>query len=388
MTVDTSSSTPPDQVPGTLKLTAGITWRMLVLIAGVVVAGYVLDLIFPVVFALFFAMLVTAWTQPIMNRLAKIMPKVVAMVVALVIILALIVIILGVVVSSSIAEGPKLVASLTSGFNEVETWLKTGPLQLSDDNFNKLLTDAETWGKGVATGLAGDAVSALGSVGTLVIAGSVFFYAVVFFLMSPQTIWSFIISWLPKGLQTPVNVSGTMAWGAISGYTRGIVVVAICDATLVFIGLLILQVPLAPALAALVFLGAFIPVIGAPVATFFAAIVALAERGPVVALLVVLLTVIVGSFDGDVLQPLVMGKAVSLHPLAIVFAIAVGSITLGIVGALIAVPIAGAIYKVAKYLTGRDPDNPFPPPPTPPDPSSASPSRAASPSSTTPSATA
>lgn len=387
MTVDTSSTPPPDQVPGTLKLTAGITWRMLVIIAGVVVAGYVLDLIFPVVFALFFAMLVTAWTQPIMNRLAKIMPKVVAMVVALIIILTLIVVILGVVVSSSIAEGPKLVASLTSGFNEVETWLKTGPLQLSDDNFNKLLTDAETWGKGAATGLLGDAVGALGSIGTLVIAGSVFFYAVVFFLMSPQTIWSFIISWLPKPMQTPVNVSGTMAWGAISGYTRGIVVVAICDALLVFVGLLILQVPLAPALAALVFLGAFIPVIGAPVATFFAAIVALAERGPVVALLVVLLTIIVGSFDGDVLQPLVMGKAVSLHPLAIVFAIAVGSITLGIVGALIAVPIAGAIYKVAKYLTGRDPDNPFPPPPSPPPSTTPAPtSTPAAPDASTPTA--
>ena len=74
-----------------------------------------------------------------------------------------------------------------------------------------------------------------------------------------------------------------------------------------------------------------------------------------------MLTVIVGSFDGDVLQPLVMGKAVSLHPLAIIMAIAAGSIALGIVGALIAVPIAGAAYGVAKYLTGRDPDQPFPP---------------------------
>ena len=85
--------------------------------------------------------------------------------------------------------------------------------------------------------------------------------------------------------------------------------------------------------------------------------VALAERGPLIALLVVILTVIVGSFDGDVLQPLVMGKAVNLHPLAIILAIAAGSIALGIVGALIAVPIAGAIYGVAKYLTGRDPEH-------------------------------
>ena len=143
---------------------------------------------------------------------------------------------------------------------------------------------------------------------------------------------------------------------------------AFFDALLVFIGLLILRVPLAPALAAVVFIGAFIPVIGAPVATFFAAIVALAERGPVIALLVIVLTVIVGSFDGDVLQPLVMGKAVNLHPLAIVIAIAAGSIALGIVGALIAVPIAGAIYGVAKYLTNRDPEHPYLPATSPPTP--------------------
>jgi putative heme transporter len=107
-----------------------------------------------------------------------------------------------------------------------------------------------------------------------------------------------------------------------------------------------------------VFLGAFIPIIGAPIATLFAAVVALAERGVVIALLAVLLTVVVGSFDGDVLQPLVMGKAVSLSPLAIVIAIAIGSFALGIIGALIAVPIAGAVYGVAKYLTGRDTSKP------------------------------
>lgn len=361
----TQDSTPPSnapaQVPGTLVLTAGVVWRLLVVIAGLLVAGYVLDLIFPVAFALFFALLMTAWTQPLMNVFAKFLPKVVSMVLALIIILAAVVLIVTSVVRSTIDEGPKLVASITTGVDQVEAWLKNGPLQMTDDSINNMLSQVESWAKSIATGLLGDAVGALGSVGTLVIAASVFFYGVVFFLLSPKTIWGWVISWMPTRLQTPINVSGTLAWESIAGYTRGIVVVAFADALLVFVGLLILQVPLAPALAALVFLGAFIPVIGAPIATFFAAIVALAERGPVVALLVVVLTVIVGSFDGDVLQPLVMGKAVSLHPLAIVFAIAAGGIVLGIVGALIAVPIAGAIYKVAKYLTGRDPDNPYPP---------------------------
>ncbi|MHB1165164.1 MAG: AI-2E family transporter [Candidatus Nanopelagicales bacterium] len=352
---------PDDGIPGTLRLTAGVTWRVLVVLAGVVVAGYLLDIIFPVAAALFFAMLMTAWAQPLMRLFHRFLPRVLSMVLSLLVIGALVVVILGSVIRSTVQEGPKLVAAVQNGITQIEDWLRTGPLQLTDANVSDLLADIQDWARSIAGGLFGDVMGALGSLGTLVIAASVFLYAVVFFLLTPRPIWNWVISWMPRRLQQPTDVSGTLAWDAIAGYTRGIVIVAFCDAVLVFVGLTILQVPLAPALSAVVFLGAFIPVIGAPVATFFAAVVALAERGPLVALLVVGLTIVVGSFDGDVLQPLVMGKAVSLHPLAIVFAIAAGGIAMGIIGALIAVPVAGAIYSVAKYLTGRDPDHPYPP---------------------------
>lgn len=352
---------PDDGIPGTLRLAAGVTWRVLVVLAGVVVAGYLLDIIFPVAAALVFAMLMTAWAQPLMRLFHRFLPRVLSMVLSLLVIGALVVVILGSVIRSTIQEGPKLVAAVQNGITQIEDWLRTGPLQLTDANVSDLLADIQDWARSIAGGLFGDVMGALGSLGTLVIAASVFLYAVVFFLLTPRPIWNWVISWMPRRLQQPTDVSGTLAWDAIAGYTRGIVIVAFCDAVLVFVGLTILQVPLAPALSAVVFLGAFIPVIGAPIATFFAAVVALAERGPLVALLVVALTIVVGSFDGDVLQPLVMGKAVSLHPLAIVFAIAAGGIAMGILGALIAVPVAGAIYSVAKYLTGRDPDHPYPP---------------------------
>jgi len=349
-------------VPATLQTLAGITWRVLVLLAGVAVLGLVMNQIFPVVIALFLAMLVTALTTPVMNFLHRLLPKVIAMLLALALIVTGIVTILFIVVRSTINESSKLVASLESGLTDIREWLKTGPLQMTDDNINNVISQAESWGTTAAKGFVGAAAGELGNLGTIIIAGSVFLFGVIFFLMTPDKIWGWVISWLPKSVASPVDTSGRIAWSSISGYTRGIVIIALADATLVFIGLTIMQVPLAPALAAVVFLGAFIPVIGAPIATFFAAVVALAERGPVIALLVILLTVVVGSFDGDVLQPLVMGKAVSLHPLAIILAIAAGSIALGIVGALIAVPIAGAVYGVAKFLTGRDPDHPWPPP--------------------------
>ena len=348
-----------DGIPGTLKFLSGVTWRLLVLVAGVVVIGFVFNTIFPVVFALFFAMLVTAWTSPVMNLFNRIMPKVLAMILALLAIGSAIVIILYSVIRSTISEGPKLAASIQSGFAEIESWLKTGPLKLDEADIANLLDQAKGIGSNVAKGVLGDALGAAGSIGTLIIAGSVFIFGVIFFLMAPAAIWGWVISWIPRRASHHIDVAGRLAWDSISGYTRGIVIVAFLDAMLVFIGLLILGVPLAPALAAVVFIGAFIPVIGAPVATFFAAIVALAEKGPLIAVLVIVLTIIVGSFDGDVMQPLVMGKAVNLHPLAIVIAIAAGAIALGIVGALIAVPIAGAVYGIAKYVTGRDPEHPF-----------------------------
>jgi len=348
-----------DGIPAGLKSSAGVIWRILVLLAGLAVVGLVFNQIFAVVFALFFAMLVTAWTQPVMKLFHKVLPKVISMILALLVIISAITVILFVVVKSSISEGPKLVTSITSGFDDIKQWLQTGPLQLSDSSLGNLVDQAKTAGGNVAKGFLGDALGALGSIGTIVIGGSVFIFGVIFFLMTPNSIWNWLLSWIPKKAANHIDTGGHIAWDSISGYTRGIVVVALCDATLVFIGLLILQVPLAPALAAVVFIGAFIPVIGAPVATFFAAVVALAERGPIIALLCIVLTIIVGSFDGDVLQPLVMGKAVNLHPLAIIIAIAIGSLSLGIVGALIAVPVAGALYGVLKYVTNKDPDRPY-----------------------------
>ncbi|MDP4804439.1 MAG: AI-2E family transporter [Candidatus Nanopelagicales bacterium] len=370
---------PSDGVPRPLKVLSANTWRLLVVVAGLFAIGYVLNILFAVAFALFFALLVTAWAGPVMRFFEKKLPKVISMILALVLIAAAIVGILSVVVASVVGEGPKLVASIKSGLSEITEWVRKPPLSLSDDQFSTLVTDAQNAGTSVAKGVAGEALAAFGSLSTVVIAGSVFLFAVIFFLLAPNQIWNWLLSWIPSKGRHHIDVSGHIFWDSIAGYTRGVIIVALADASLVFIGLMILQVPLAPALAAVVFFGAFIPVIGAPVATFFAAVVALAENGPVTALLVILLTIIVGSFDGDVMQPLVMGKAVNLHPLAIVIAIAVGAISLGIVGALIAVPITGAVYGVMKYVSNRDPEHPYNSPP----PTSAAPPTAAATTSPT-----
>jgi putative heme transporter len=367
-----SVSPPPDSdgIPPTLRTWAGLTWRILIILAGFAVLFTIMGQISIVLIALFLAAFFTALASPIMSFLQRKahLHKVVAMVASIFVIGLAVIVVLSIVVRSIVTEAPALASSIQQGVSQLQSLLAGPPLNLSNDDFNTYVTEVENWAKNFALDVGS---SALGSVGDLVLGGSVFIFAVIFFMMSPGPIWDWVISWMPARSRPYVNTAGELGWDSLSGYTRGVVIVALCDSIFVFIGLLILQVPMAPALAAIVFFGAFIPVIGAPIATFFAAIVALAERGPVIAILVIGLTVLVGSFDGDVLQPLVMGKAVSLNPLAIIILIAIGSILLGIIGALVAVPIGAAVYRVLKYLTNRDPEHPLPghPPPEPAGPS-------------------
>ena len=356
---------PPWQVPDTLKTLAGITWRILVVGLGAYILVWTLFQVGPVALAIFLALFVTALAGPVARLFQRIMPKVLSVVLALLVITVAGAVILFLVLRSIVEQGPALAAAISDGIQEVEDWLQNGPLHLTGDQLNQVQSQAGTWLENTGKNLAGDVVSDLGAVGTIITAGSVFLFGVIFFMTTGPQIWSWVVSWAPERVRDTFNTCGQLAWGTMAGYGRGMIVVALCDAFLVFIGLTILQVPLAPALATVVFMGAFIPVIGAPIATFLAALVALATKGPVTAALVVVLTIIVGSFDGDVMQPLVMGKAVSLHPLAIVIIIAAGALTFGVIGALVAIPIASSIYVVVKFLTGRDPEHPYPNPPPP-----------------------
>lgn len=350
-------------MPHTLKVLGGWAWRVLILGLFVYILVWAIFQVAPVALALFLALFVTALAGPIARLFGRIMPKVLSVVLSLVLITVVGGTIIFLVLKSIVEQGPALASAVNQGIQEIEDWLQTGPLQLTGDQLNSVQSQAQTWLENAGKGVAGDVVSDLGSVGTIITAGSVFLFGTIFFMVSGPAIWDWFLAWMPLRIRSTVDVCGQLGWGTMAGYGRGMVVVALCDAFLVFVGLLILQVPLAPALATVVFMGAFIPVIGAPIATFLAALVALATKGPVTALLVVVLTIIVGSFDGDVMQPLVMGRAVSLHPLAIVTIIATGALTFGVIGALIAIPIASSIYVVMKFLTGRDPQNPYPPPP-------------------------
>jgi len=152
-----------------------------------------------------------------------------------------------------------------------------------------------------------------------------------------------------------VRDAGRAGFRSLIGYVRATFLVALVDAVGIGTGLAIMGVPLALPLASLVFLGAFIPLVGAVVAGFFAVVVALIAKGWIYALITLGLIIAVQQLEGHVLQPLVMGRAVSIHPLAVVLSIAAGAVLAGIVGALLAVPTVAFLNSAVRVLMARDP---------------------------------
>ena len=247
-----------------------------------------------------------------------------------------------VVVVRVMAEWDELSARAAEGVVELERFLTAGPLPIDEVQLSQAresVVDVLS-GEQVRTGaVAGAAVAAE------VVAGIFLGIVILFFLLKDgQRIWEFLLRPLSGQRLHRTRLVGERSVSVLGGYVRGTAIVALVDAVIIGIALAILGVPLALPLALIVFLGAFIPLVGATVAGILAALVALVANGPIIALIVVGVVIAVNQIEGDVLAPIVLGKALSLHPLAILLALTAGTILAGIIGALLAVPLAAVAW--------------------------------------------
>lgn len=248
-------------------------------------------------------------------------------------------------------EWDELRASAEAGFDELQVFLAEGPLGIDDQQISAARDQAREL-------LASDAVQsgalAGASAAIEVVAGVLLGVVVLFFLLKDgRSIYAFFVQPLAPAHQERAWRIGNRSVAVLGGYVRGTAVVALVDAVVIGLGLVILGVPLALPLATIVFLGAFVPLIGATLAGVLAVLVALVANGPVTALLVLAVVVAVNQLEGDLLAPVVIGKALALHPLAILLALTAGTIIAGIVGALLSVPIAAVAWAVIKEWHGR-----------------------------------
>jgi predicted PurR-regulated permease PerM len=254
------------------------------------------------------------------------------------------------VVRTIIGGLPQLGASLTQSIAELTGWLANGPLHISSDQLGAAQQQLFKTLQENQANITAATLTTAATVGELLTEFLLVVFTLIFFLHGGDEIWRFLTRGVPARVRTRVDVAGRRGLAALVHYVRATAVVAAVDAIVIGIGLAILQVPLAMPLATLVFLGAFIPIIGAVVAGSVSVLIALVAQGPVQALIVLAIIIAVMQLEGHVLQPLLLGRAVKLHPLAVVLAIAAGLLVAGIAGALLAVPLLAVLNSGIRSL--------------------------------------
>ena len=243
-----------------------------------------------------------------------------------------------------------LSAQVVSGLEEIRRWLRTGPLQASDSQINDVLREAQSAITSSSQELLTQATEVGTAIGHIVAGFFIVLFASYFFLADGARIWAWVVRLFPRAARLRADESGKVAWRSLTQFVRATVIIALADAIGIMIVAFILKVPFATAIGVLVFLGAFIPMVGATISGSVAVLVALVAHGPIVALLMFGGVILVQQIEAHVLQPFLTGRFVALHPLGVIVAIGMGVLLGGVAGALLAVPFAAALNAVAQYL--------------------------------------
>lgn len=301
------------------------------------------------------ALILAAAIGPFVNMLRRRgLPGAAATGIAFVALLALLAGVTTVIVMSVRSQWNELVQQAASGLDELEKFLLTGPFPLDREQLNQAREGIIQFA--TSSQVRSGAISGL-SVVTEFIAGATLMAVILFFFLKDGAkIWNFFLRPFSGQREAKLRRAGRRTLEVLGGYVRGTAIVALVDTVAIGAALLILQVPLAIPLAIIIFMGAFIPLVGATVAGILAALVALVANGPVVALIVVAVVIAVNQLEGDLLQPVVMGKSLQLHALVILMALTAGTILAGIIGAVLSVPIAAVVWAVIQVWTAEDPN--------------------------------
>ena len=344
-------------VPRPLAVAAAWSWRLLVIVAAAALLVTALRTASLIVVPLAVAALFTALLAPAALWLAARTPlsrglsSLVVLLGAFAVVLAL-----GTAAAAQLASGAgSMRTSAEEGFAKITEWLRTGPLQLSSAQLADYLDKARESLKANSSMLTSGALSVGTSAGHFLAGMLICLIATYFFLAEGERIWAFFVRMLPRPAQAPTHEAFRRGWTSLGHYARTQVVVAGVDAVGIGLGALILGLPFVIPLTLLVFLSSFIPIVGAILSGVVAVLIALLVKGPTVALLMLGVVLLVQQVETHVLQPFLMGRAVALHPLAVIAAVALGSFLLGIVGALFAVPVLAVANSVIRSYFRQEP---------------------------------
>ena len=341
-----------------VRKAAAWSWRLLIILGALVALLWVVKHLEVIVVPVALATMIAALLMPVVDLLDRRgMPRGAAVFVVLLSGFVVVGGILAFVVSQFIEGAPALVDQVTRSITGVRQWLTTGVFShFSSEQINSATDAAIDALKNNQAKLTSGALSTAGTVTEIVTGALLVFFTLIFLLHGGRNIFGYVTKIFPSTVRDRVRDAGRAGFHSLIGYVRATFLVALVDAVGIGIGLVIMGIPLALPLASLVFLGAFIPLVGAVITGVLAVIVALIAKGWVFALITLGLIIAVQQLEAHVLQPLVMGRAVSVHPLAVVLAIATGGVSAGIIGALLAVPTVAFINSAMRVLLAADPE--------------------------------
>jgi putative heme transporter len=346
---------PPDGVetPYVLRFSAAWSWRLLLVVAAVYVFLRVFGQLSVVLVPVIIGLLLSAIASPIADLLQRWgLPRSLATLITILLGFAVIAALVALVTQQLSSGFGDLRASFDDSTVKLEKYLSD--LGLSRHQLNDFFDRVREGVSSSTSGnLGGTVVGAATTAGHLLAGLFITLFTTIFFTYDGRGIWRWLVSLFPEPARRRVHGSGERAWAVLTAYVRGTVVIAATDALGIALIASILGLPLVAPLAVLVFLGAFIPVVGAAVSGIAAVAVALVAVGPVTALIMLGGVIAVQQLEGHVLQPFLMGRLVRVHPLAVVVVIAIGAEAAGIFGALIAVPLTAIVNAVSSYLAGE-----------------------------------
>lgn len=341
-------------VPRPLHVIAAWSWRLLIILAALWLLVTVLVRLQLVTLSVFIALTLSTLAVPPARALeSRGFPR--GLAAATVIGGALAALVgLGVLLAPAFAaQIGALRPTIGQGVDRALQALEASPLQLSQGDLDDLISQAQEQlsgsGSQIVSGIAsGFAIAASTLAGLVLI-----FVLLFFFVKDGRQLADWVVDRTPSRGRDLVVATGVRAWQALGGYVRGTATVALIDAVGIGLGLLVIGVPLVLPLAILVFLGAFLPVIGAFIAGLIAVLVALADGGVVDAALTLLVVLAVQQLEGNVLQPVVMRRAVALHPVVVLVALTAGASLAGIIGAFLSLPIMAVLAAVGNEIRLR-----------------------------------
>lgn len=328
------------QVHPGVRAAAAWTWRLLILAAGLYALGKLFLFAQEVFVPVAVAILLSALLVPLVGWLERHrIPRSVGVLTAVVATFAIIAAGLTFVVQQLIVGIPRMSGDIADSISKTRNWLETGPLHMDSENLRNVSNDMIDWLKAHEASIATGALDTATVATKLVTAALLTVFLLIFFLYDGHRIWEFVTRIVPSAHREHVRGAGDAGYRTLQSYVRATVLVAFIDAVFIGIGLAILRVPMVMPLMALIFLGAFIPIVGSVAAGSLAVLVALATHGWFTAVLVVVVLIVVMQVEGHVLQPFLLGRSVKLHPVAVILVIAIGLMVAGIVGGLLAVPL-------------------------------------------------